>query len=50
MRTAVALRRQEEARKRPEAEEQRRAQEAIQLRQDIYEVEKKLEQLNKWTE
>jgi len=50
MRTAVALRRQEEARKRREAEEQRRAQEAIQLRQDIYEVEKKLEQLNKWTE
>lgn len=50
MRTVVALRRQEEARKQREAEEQRRAKEAVQLRQDIQEEEKKLEQLNKWTD
>jgi hypothetical protein len=50
MRTAVVLRRQEEARKQREADERRRAQEANQLRQDIQEEEKKLEQFNKWVE
>jgi predicted RNase H-like nuclease (RuvC/YqgF family) len=50
MRTAIVLRRQEEARKQREADERRRAQEANQLRQDIQEEEKKLEQLNKWIE
>jgi hypothetical protein len=50
MRTAVVLRRQEEARKQREADERRRAQEANQLRQDIQEEEKKLEQFNKWVD
>lgn len=50
MRTAVVLRRQEEARKQREADERRRAQEANQLRQDVQEEEKKLEQFNKWVE
>ena len=50
MRTAVAQRRQDEARKRSEAERQRREREAIQLRHDIQEEEKKLEQLKKWAD
>src|ERR1700690_4243863 len=47
MRTAVALRRKEEERKRHEAEEQKKARERAQLREDIQEEEKKLEQFNK---
>ena len=50
MRTAVALRRQEEERKQREAEQDRRAREAEQLRKDIQEEEKKLEQFNQWVE
>lgn len=50
MRTAVALRRQEEARKRREADEQKRVQERAQLQKDIQEEEKKLEQFNKWVD
>lgn len=50
MRTAVALRRQEEERKQREAERDRRAREAEQLRKDIQEEEKKIEQLNRWVE
>jgi hypothetical protein len=50
MRTAVALRRQEEERKRREADEQRRVQERAQLQKDIQEEEKKLEQFNKWVD
>jgi hypothetical protein len=50
MRTAVAIRRQEEERKQREAEQDRRAREAEQLRKDIQEEEKKLEQLNQWVE
>jgi hypothetical protein len=50
MRTAVAKRRQEEVRKKREAEEQKRAQERAQLRKDIEEEEKKLEQFNKWVD
>lgn len=48
MRTAVALRRQEEERKRRDAEQQRRAQEREQLRKDIQEEEEKLKQFNQW--
>jgi hypothetical protein len=50
MRTAVALRRQEEERKQREADEQRRVQERAQLQKDIQEEEKKLEQFNKWVD
>lgn len=50
MRTAVALRRQAEEKKRRELEERKRAEEAIQLRKDIQEEEKKLEQFNKWVD
>ena len=50
MRTAVALRRQAEEEKRLELERQKRAEEAIQLRKDIQEEEKKLEQFNKWVD
>lgn len=50
MRTAVAIRRQEDERRRREAERDRRAREAEQLRKDIQEEEKKLEQLNQWVE
>jgi len=50
MRTAVALRRQEEERKQREAEEQKRAKERAQLQKDVQEEEKKLEQFNKWVE
>jgi hypothetical protein len=50
MRTAVALRRKEEERKRCEAEEQKKTQERAQLREDIQEEEKKLEQFNKWVD
>ena len=50
MRTAVVLRRQEDARKQREADEKRRAQEATQLRQNIQAEEKKLEQFNKWVD
>jgi hypothetical protein len=50
MRTAVSLKRQEEERKKSEAEEQKRAQERVQLRKDIEDEEKKLEQLNKWVD
>jgi len=50
MRTAVALRRQEEERKQHEAEEQKRAQGRAQLQKDILEEEKKLEQFNKWVD
>ena len=46
LRTAVALRRQEEDRKKREAEQQKRAQERAQLQKDIEEEEKKLEQFN----
>lgn len=48
MRTAVAVRRQEEERKQREAEEHKRARERAQLQKDIQEEEKKLEQFNKW--
>ena len=50
MRTAVTLRRQEEERKRRDAEQQKRAQERAQLQKDIDEEEKKLEQFNKWVD
>jgi hypothetical protein len=50
MRTAVALRRQEEECKRREAEQQRRAQEKEQLRKDIQEEEEKLKQFNQWVD
>ena len=50
MRTAVALRRQAEEQKQRELEQQKRAEEAIQLRKDIQEEEKKLEQFNKWVD
>jgi hypothetical protein len=50
MRTAVALRRQEEERKRREAEQQRRAQEREQLRKDIQAEEQKLQQFNQWVD
>jgi hypothetical protein len=50
MRIAVALRRREEDRKRCEAEQQRRAQERAQLRKDIEEEGKKLEQFNTWVD
>jgi len=48
MRTAVALRRQEEERKKREMDEQRRFQELAQLRKDVEEEEKKVNQLNDW--
>jgi hypothetical protein len=50
MRTAVAQRRQEEERKKRETEQQKRAQERAQLRKDIGEEEKKLEQFNNWVD
>jgi hypothetical protein len=50
MRTAVALRRQEEELKRREAEQQKRAQEMAQLRKDIQDEEKKLKQFNEWVD
>jgi hypothetical protein len=50
MRAAVAQWRQEEERKKREAEQQKRAQERAQLRKDIEEEEKKLEQFNKWVD
>ena len=50
LRTAVALRRQEEDRKKREAEQQKRTQERAQLQKDIQEEEKKLEQFNKWVD
>jgi len=50
MRTAVAKRRQEEERKKREAEEQKGVQERVQLRKDIEEEEKKLEQFNTWVD
>ncbi|MFB3922672.1 MAG: hypothetical protein ACE145_13180 [Terriglobia bacterium] len=50
MRTAVAIRRQEDERKKREAEQQKRAQERAQLQKDIQEEEKKLEQFNKWVD
>jgi hypothetical protein len=50
MRTAVALRRQEEERKQREAEQQKRAQEMAQLRKDIQDEEKKLKQFNEWVD
>jgi hypothetical protein len=50
MRTAVMLRRQEEERKAREEQEKKRAQERTQLREEIQEEEKKLEQFNKWVE
>jgi hypothetical protein len=50
MRTAVALRRQEDERKQREAEGDRRAREAELLRKDIQEEEKKLEQFHQWVE
>lgn len=48
MRTAVALRRQEEERKQRESEQAKRAHERAQLQKDIQEEAKKLEQFNKW--
>lgn len=50
LRTAVALRRQEEDRKKREAEEQKRVQERAQLQKDIQEEKRKLEQFNKWVD
>jgi hypothetical protein len=50
LRTAVALRRQEEDRKKREAEEQKRRQERAKLQKDIQEEERKLEQFNKWVD
>ncbi len=50
MRTAVARRRQEEEGKKREAEQQKRAQERAQLRKDIGEEAKKLEQFNNWVD
>jgi len=50
MRTAIAIRRQDEERKQREADEQRRIQERAQLQKDIQEEEKKLEQFNKWVD
>jgi hypothetical protein len=50
MRTAVAIRRQAEERKQREIEQDRRARDAEQLRKDIQEEDKKLEQLNQWVE
>lgn len=50
LRTAVALRRQEEDRKNREAEEEKRRQERAQLRINIQEEEKKLEQFNNWVD
>lgn len=50
MRTAVAIRRQEDERKQCEAERDRRAREAEQLRKDIQEEERNLEQLHQWVE
>ena len=50
LRTAVALRRQEEDRKKREAEERKRVQERVQLQKDIQEEERKLEQFNKWVD
>jgi hypothetical protein len=50
LRTAVALRRQEEDRKKREAEEQKRRQEQAQLQKDIQEEERKLGQFNKWVD
>jgi hypothetical protein len=50
MRTAVALRRQDEERKRREAEQQRRAQAREQLRKDIQEEEENLKQFNQWVD
>jgi hypothetical protein len=46
MRTAVSLRRQDEVRKREEAEREKRAREREQLRKDIDEEEKKLQDPN----
>jgi hypothetical protein len=50
MRTAVMLRRKEEERIRRESEQQRRAQAMVQLRKEIEEEEKKLEQFDRWLE
>ncbi len=50
LRTAVALRRQEEDRKKHEAEEQKRRHERAQLQKDIQEEERKLEQFNNWVD
>lgn len=50
MRTAVAMRRQEDERKQREAERDKRAREAEQLRKDVQEEEKKLEEFNQWVE
>ena len=50
LRTAVALRRQEEDRKKHEAEEQKRRHERAQFQKDIQEEERKLEQFNNWVD
>ena len=50
MRTAVALRRQEEERKKRQAEEQIHAQERAKLQKDVQEEEKNLEQFNHWVD
>ena len=50
IRTAVALRRQEEERKQREAEQQKLAHERAKLLKDIQEEEKKLEQFNVWVD
>jgi hypothetical protein len=50
MRTAVALRCQAQESKRREAEEQKRTKERDQLRKDIQEEEKKLEQFKQWVD
>jgi hypothetical protein len=50
LRTAVNLRRQEEERKRRDAEQKKREQERFQLQKDVQEEEKKLERLNKLVE
>jgi len=50
MRTAVALRRQEEELKQCELERQKRAEKMIKLREQVDAEEKKLKQLNDWLE
>jgi hypothetical protein len=50
LRTAVSLRRQKDEQKRQEVDRKSREEERWQLRQDIQEEEKKVEQLNEWAD
>ena len=50
LRTAASLRRQKEEQKQQEIERKKREEERWQLRQDIQEEEKKIEQLDQWIE